>query len=185
MGERIGYRRVSTTDQSTDRQLEGIKLDHVFTDKMSGKDMERPELQSMIAYVRKGDHIYVHELSRLGRSVIDLHQIVKQLLEKDVSITFVKEKMDYQPGKKTDPVQELMFGMLASFAQFERSLIKQRQKEGIAIAKAKGKHLGRPILLNDSQREQLRAKRSEGATPTVLAKEFGVSRATIYNVLAS
>ena len=145
--------------------------------------MNRPQLIAMMDYVREDDHVHVHELSRLGRSVVDLHNIVDQLLEKEVGITFTKEKMTFAPGKDADPLQDLMFGMLANFSQFERSLLKQRQAEGIAAAKAKGKHLGRHAILNNQQKMEIVKKKASGSTPTALAKEYGVSRATVYNVI--
>jgi DNA invertase Pin-like site-specific DNA recombinase len=182
-GQKIGYIRVSSIDQNTDRQLAAIRLDKIFEEKVSGKDIKRPQLEAMLSHIREGDHVYVHELSRLGRSMIDLHQLVEQILKKDVSITFVKEKLTYASGQDADPMQEAMFGMLSVFSQFERSLIKQRQKEGIAAAKKAGKHLGRPIKLTDEQKIEIIGKHKGGSTPSQLSKEYGVSRGTIYNII--
>lgn len=182
-GKKIGYIRVSTTDQNTDRQLEGVDLDKIFTEKISGKDVKRPQLQNMLEFVREGDHVFVHELSRLGRSMIDLHQLVEKINKQGATVSFVKENIEFSPGKQSDPVKNAMFGMLSVFSEFERSLIKQRQAEGIAAAKAAGKHLGRPELLSKSQKKDILRKKSTGITPTALAKQFGVSRATIYNVI--
>ncbi|WP_028582328.1 recombinase family protein [Desulfogranum japonicum] len=183
MAPNVGYIRVSTSEQNTDRQLDGINIDKMFEEKVSGKDMKRPQLQDLLNYVREGDHVHVHELSRLGRSVIDLHKIVNELLDRGVTVTFHKENMTFVPGKQADPIQELMFGMLANFAQFERSLIKQRQREGIEAAKARGKHLGRPRSMTKEQEAEIKQKKSEGATPTQLAKEYGCSRALIYKII--
>ncbi|WP_028584575.1 recombinase family protein [Desulfogranum mediterraneum] len=185
MSKQVGYIRVSSVDQNTGRQLGEMDLDKIFEEKVSGKSMNRPELKAMMDYVREGDHLHVHELSRLGRSVIDLHTIVNELLEKGVTVTFHKENMVFVPGKEADPMQLLMFGMLANFAQFERSLIRQRQQEGIAAAKAAGKHMGRPAKLTDEQKVEIKGKLKQGATPTELAREYGCSRASIYNVKAS
>lgn len=185
MSKQIGYIRVSSVDQNTERQLEGMALDKIFEEKVSGKSMNRPELKAMLDYVREGDHLHIHELSRLGRSVIDLYTIVNGLLEKGVTVTFHKENMVFIPGKEADPIQQLMFGMLANFAQFERSLIKQRQREGIEAAKAAGKHMGRPAKLSKEQKEKVKRQLQAGVTPTQLAKEYGCSRASIYNVKAT
>ncbi len=183
MAPQVGYIRVSTAEQNTDRQLNGIELDKIFSEKISGKDMNRPQLEAMLDYVREGDHVHVHELSRLGRSVIDLHKIVEQLLEKGVSVTFHKENMTFAPGNEENATQQLMFGMLANFAQFERSLLKQRQREGIEAAKAAGKHLGRPRTLTKEQEAEIIQKKADGATPTQLAKEYGCSRPLIYKIV--
>lgn len=122
MSKRVGYVRVSSADQKTDRQLEGIELDKIFEEKLSGKDTKRPALQAMLDFIREGDQVFVHELSRLGRSMIDLHQLVEQITKKGATISFVKEGMEFSPGK-ADPVKQAMFSMLSVFAQFERSLI--------------------------------------------------------------
>lgn len=184
MSKQVGYVRVSSADQNTDRQLEGVQLDKVFKEKVSGKSIDRPQLKLMLDYIREGDHVHVHELSRLGRSVIDLHEIVRAIREKGAKVTFHKEGMDFYPDKDAEPIQELMFGMLANFAQFERSLIRQRQREGIEAAKAAGKHLGRPPVLNEEQKAEIKEKLQGGATPTELSKEYGCSRALIYKTKA-
>lgn len=183
MSKRVGYIRVSSADQKTDRQLEGIELDKIFTEKISGKDTRRPALQAMLEFIREDDKVFVHELSRLGRSMIDLYQLVEQITEKGAVISFVKEGMEFSTGQ-ADPVKQAMFGMLSVFAQFERSLIKQRQAEGIASAKAKGKHLGRPAKLTATQREKISVMVAAGETIKAVAAEFEVSRATVYNCIS-
>ena len=183
MSKRVGYIRVSSADQKTDRQLEGIELDKTFSEKISGKDIKRPALQAMLDFIREGDRVFVHELSRLGRSIIDLHQIVEQITGQGAAIIFVKEGLEFSPGQ-ADPVKQAMFGMLSVFAQFERSLIKQRQAEGIASAKAKGKHLGRPAKLTAAQRKDISAMVAAGEAIKTVAAEFEVSRATVYNCIA-
>lgn len=180
MSKQVGYVRVSSADQKTDRQLEGIKVDKTFSEKVSGKDTKRPALQAMLEFIREGDKVFVHELSRLGRSMIDLHQIVERITEKGATISFVKEGLEFSPGH-ADPVKQAVFGMLSVFAQFERSLIKQRQAEGIASAKAKGKHLGRPAKLTTVQRKEISARVASGEAIKAIAAEFAVSRATVYN----
>lgn len=136
----IGYIRVSSADQNTERQLDGIELDKVFTEKASGKDRNRPELQAMLQYARSGDVIHVHSIDRLGRSIIDLKTLVSDLNDRGVSVHFHKENMTFSVDVK-NPMNELMFNMLASFAEFERAMIKERQREGIEKAKANDKSL--------------------------------------------
>lgn len=135
----VAYIRVSTLEQNTDRQLAdtGITFNKTFKDKASGKDTQRPQLQAMLDYVREGDTLHVHSIDRLGRSLIDLKTLVTQLNAKGVTVTFHKENLSFEAGNQ-NPMQTLMFNMLGSFAEFERSMIKERQREGIEKAKAKG-----------------------------------------------
>ena len=126
------YRRVSTADQKTDRQLPEQFADREYEDKLSGKDLNRPQLQAMLQTLRAGDVVHVHELSRLGRSLKDLLEIVGTVVDIGATIHFHKENLRFEQNK-SDPFQELMLNLLGSFAQFERNCILQRQKEGIAI----------------------------------------------------
>src|SRR5688500_4791 len=121
-GQKVGYIRVSTFDQNTQRQLDGIHLDRVFTDKASGKDTNRPQLQAAINHVREGDTLLVHSMDRLARNVEDMLRLVRELNDKGVSVSFTKENMIFSAGKE-DARNALMFTMLSAFAQFERSLI--------------------------------------------------------------
>lgn len=182
-GQTIGYVRVSSLDQNTERQLDGIELDQVFTDKASGKDTERPQLQAAIKHVRAGDTFLIHSMDRLARNSEDMQRIVRELKAKEVTVQFIKERLTFSAGTDS-PMDELMFSMLAAFAQFERSLIRERQREGIAVAKAKGDvYLGRKPALNAEQVADLHAKAEAGAKKTALAKEFGISRETLYQYL--
>ncbi len=183
-GQRVGYVRVSTVDQNTDRQLENITVDKVFVDKVSGKDVNRPELQAMVSYVRAGDTVVVHSLDRLARSMVDLRSIVEQLVAKGVSVEFVKERLYFSKDKKDSPTDTLMLNILFSFAEFERALIRERQQEGIKIAKANGAYRGRKKALGPSQVEELRVRVSsrKGSVADV-AKELGISRTTLYEYL--
>lgn len=138
----VGYIRVSTLAQSTERQLVGVELDKVFEEKVSGKNAERPQLQSMLEWVRDGDTVHVHELSRLGRNVKDLTELVELLRDKGVIVKFHKEGLTFTPDEN-NPMNTLMFNLLSAFSQFERELLLERQREGITIAKAKGKYRGR------------------------------------------
>jgi len=182
--QRVGYVRVSTVDQNTDRQLENITADKVFVDKVSGKDVNRPELQAMVSYVRAGDTVVVHSLDRLARSMVDLRSIVEQLVAKGVSVEFVKERLYFSKDKKDSPTDTLMLNILSSFAEFERALIRERQQEGIKIAKAKGAYRGRKKALAPSQVEGLHARvSSRQGTVAEVAKELGISRTTLYEYL--
>ena len=181
-GQRVGYIRVSTVDQNTERQLEGIGLDKVFTDKASGKDANRPELQAALAYVREGDTLYVHSLDRLGRNVDDLRRIVSDLTGGGVTVAFVKNSLTFT-GDKRDPMATLMLTLLAAFAEFERSLLRERQAEGIAIAKAKGVYKGRKKALAPAQAQELLELAQSGMPKAELARSYGVSRETVYQYL--
>ncbi len=181
-GQRVGYIRVSTVDQNTERQLEGIDLDRIFTDKASGKDANRPELQAALRYVREGDTLYVHALDRLGRNVDDLRRIVSDLTGRGVTVTFVKNSLTFT-GDKRDPMATLMLTLLAAFAEFERSLLRERQAEGIAIAKAKGVYKGRAKALTADQSRELVELARSGMPKAELARSYGISRETVYQYL--
>lgn len=147
---RIGYIRVSTVHQNTDRQedsLEQMNVEKVFIEKVSGKDRKRPQLKAMMEFVQEGDVVVVHELSRLARSVVDLYDIAKELNEKGVSLESLKEDIDL-----TSATGKLTFGIMAVMAQFERDLLLERQKEGIAAAKARGKRWGRENIYGTDER---------------------------------
>lgn len=179
--QRIGYIRVSSVDQNEARQLEGIELDRVFTDKASGKDTNRPALQEAIKYAREGDTLIVHSMDRLARNVEDMLRLVRELNGKGVSVEFVKENMDF--SGKDDPRSMLMLTLLGAFAQFERSLIKERQREGIAIAKAKGVYKGKQPKMTREQLGKLREMVSSGVPKAQVARHFDIGRGTLYNYL--
>lgn len=178
----VGYVRVSALDQNTERQLEGIRLDKVFTDKASGKDVNRPQLQAALEWVREGDTLLVHSMDRLARNVEDMLRIVRELNDKGATVRFIKENMTFTAGKH-DPRANLMFAMLGAFAQFERALIRERQREGIALAKAKGIYKGRKPSLDETQINLLRNRAAAGENRTELAREFEISRATLYKLI--
>ncbi len=182
-GQRVGYVRVSTLDQNTQRQLEEVSLDKVFTDKVSGRDTNRPQLRAALNHVRAGDILIVHSMDRLARNVEDMLRLVRELNGKDVSVEFVKENMVFTAGSD-DPRSVLMFTMLSVFSQFERALIKERQREGIALAKAKGNvYKGRKPALSSDKAAELRKQALQGANKSRLAKDFGISRETLYQYL--
>lgn len=178
--QRIGYVRVSSFDQNVERQLDGLALDRVFTDKASGKDTARPELQQLLAFAREGDTVVVHSMDRLARNLDDLRKLVKQLTEKGVRVEFVKEAMTFTGDD--NPMATLMLSVMGAFAEFERSLIKERQREGIAIAKQQGRYLGGSKKLSATQVLELK-DRATTESKSALARAFGVNRDTIYKYL--
>ena len=177
----VAYRRVSTTDQNTDRQLAGESFDKEFEDKASAKDVHRPALLELLDYVREGDTVVVHSIDRLARNLADLESLIQALTEKGVTVEFRKESLTFVGG--ADAMQTLMLQMMGAFAQFERSMIRERQREGIAAAKAAGKRLGRPGI-TDKQLKSLRAKRASGESIRSLQDEFNLSRASVYRLTA-
>lgn len=184
-GHRIGYIRVSSADQNTVRQLDGIELDITFTDKASGKSTDRPQLQAALKHARLGDVFVVHSMDRLARNCEDMLRTVRELNNKGVSVQFVKENMFFSAGKD-DPRSVLMFTMLSAFGEFERALIKERQREGIAIAKAKGTvYKGRKRALSAEQAAELRRLVAIGGIKSQLAREFGICRDTLYQYIRS
>ncbi|MFI7885384.1 recombinase family protein [Pseudomonas juntendi] len=145
---RVGYIRVSSMDQNVDRQLDGITLDKVFTEKLSGATTDRPQLQAMLDYVREGDVILVHSIDRLARSLADLLKLVEDLTKRGVHVRFNKEQLEFTG--EDNPTQHLMLSMMGAVAQFERAMIKERQREGIAKAKERGVYKGRTKTVDDA-----------------------------------
>jgi len=145
-GVNIGYIRVSTLEQNPERQLDNLPLDKVFEDKASGKDMMRPQLAACLHYVREGDVLHVHSIDRLARNLEELQRLVRELTDKGVSVCFLKENLVFKAGE-ANAMQTLMFQMLGAFAQFERALIQERQREGTGIARKEGRQLGRAKAL--------------------------------------
>jgi len=182
-GKVLGYRRVSTVLQNTERQLDGVLVDKMFEDKLSGKDANRPALQSLIEFAREGDTVKVHSLDRLGRNLVDLRQIVDTLTGKGVTVTFCKEDLSFS-ADRSNPFADLMLNMLGSFSQFERSMILERQKEGVQIAKAKGIYKGRKQEMTESRIAELRQRVADGESKAGVAKAMGISRDTLYRYLA-
>lgn len=178
---RIGYKRVSTVDQNTDRQLEGVELHRVFEDKASGKDTNRPELQAAISFCREGDTLVVHSMDRLARNLEDLRRTVRELTASGIRVEFVKEALTFTG--EDSPMNNLLLSMLGAVAEFERSMILERQREGIAIAKARGKYKGRKKALDSERVAELKKLKAEGVSVTKLANDFGISRQSVYNYL--
>ena len=182
-GPRIGYVRVSTEEQNAERQLDGLSLDRVFTDRASGKDTGRPKLEEMLGYVRLGDTVVVHSMDRLARNLDDLRRIVQDLTGRGVRVEFVHEQLSFT-GEDT-PMATLLLSVMGAFAEFERALIRERQREGIEIAKRNGVYRGRKRSLDPEQIVELRRRALSGAPRSQLARDFGVSRETVYQYLRS
>jgi DNA invertase Pin-like site-specific DNA recombinase len=182
-GKRIGYVRVSSVDQNTVRQLDGIQVDKTFTDKASGKDTNRPQLQAALDYLRDGDVLVVHSMDRLARNISDLLHTVQSLNDRGVIVEFVKEALTFTGDDS--PMSKLMLTIMGGVAEFERAMIRERQLEGIAKAKQAGKYRGRQSTMTSAQVQAIRERANAGEKKAVLAREFGVTRQTIYNVLAA
>jgi DNA invertase Pin-like site-specific DNA recombinase len=180
-GQRIGYIRVSGFDQNPERQLEHVALSRVFTDKASGKDTHRPQLESLLTFVRQDDTVVVHSMDRLARNLDDLRRIVQSLTKRGVRIEFVKEHLVFTGDDS--PMANLMLSVMGAFAEFERALIRERQREGIALARQRGAYRGRRRALSDDQVAEMRRRIEAGESKAKVAREFGVSRETVYQYL--
>lgn len=178
------YVRVSTVEQNTARQLVDIECDHAYIEKVSGKDQNRPQLTAMMDVVKAGDVINVHEMSRLARNTRDMLEIVAKVLALGASIKFHKENLFYEAGKKADPMQQLMLTMMSGFAEFERSLILERQREGIAIAKAEGKYKGKQTRFSDEVIADIKKHFSDPETnKAALARKHNITRSYLYKLV--
>ena len=180
-GKRVGYVRVSTLDQNTQRQLDGIILDKVFTDHASGKDTARPELQAALEYLREGDTFVIHSMDRLARNIGDLLRVVDDLTKRGVVVEFQKEHLIFTG--EDSPMSKLMLTVMGGVADFERSLIRERQREGIQLAKQAGKYKGRKPVLGEEDYQAILGKIRSGISKTRIAEDMGISRETIYAYL--
>ena len=182
-GKHVGYIRVSSVGQNIDRQLDGVQLDKVFEEKVSGRNAgSREVLKLCLDYLREHDTLHVHSIDRLARNMSDLLSIVDDLVKRDVTVHFHSEGLTFA-SQTEDPMASLMLHMLGAFAEFERSLIGQRRKEGLEAARKRGKQIGRRKSLSDNDIAEIAQKLSKGASKSELAKEYGVSRTTIYSAL--
>jgi DNA invertase Pin-like site-specific DNA recombinase len=179
---RVGYVRVSSVDQNTVQQLDGVEVERTFTDKASGKDTTRPKLDELLAFVRDGDTVIVHSMDRLARNLDDLRRLVRTLTGKGVRVEFVKENLTFT-GEDSPMATTLLLSVMGAFAEFERALILERQREGIAAAKHRGAYTGRKPALTADQAHQLRERAAAGERKSALAVEFGISRETVYAYL--
>ena len=186
-GQRVGYIRVSTVEQNNQRQKELLansgKIDRFFEDKISGRTKTaRPGLGACMASVRDGDELVVSSIDRLARSLTDLRGIVDELTNKGVTVTFLHENLAFAKDT-SDPRADLMLGILGSFAEFERAIIRERQAEGIVLAKKAGKYKGRKPALSSQQVAEIKRRVLAGESKAALAREFGVTRPTVYRAL--
>ncbi|AZU02466.1 recombinase family protein [Brevibacterium linens] len=182
-GQVVGYVRVSSVDQNPDRQYEAIgDVDKWFEDKLSGKTRIRPSLEAMLSHVRDGDWVKVSSMDRLARSVIDLHSLVDGLVADGVTVEFLKESVVIGPGTNR-PMDRLLLTVLGGIAEFERSIIRERQAEGIGVAKKRGVY-EKPLSLTPAQIDTIRKRTDLGVPKAVIARELEVSRSTVYNALA-
>jgi len=182
-GKRIGYIRVSSVGQNTIRQLDGIQIDKVFTDKASGKDVNRPQLQAALDYLRDGDILVCHSMDRLARNITDLLHTVESLNSRGVVVEFVKECLTFTGDDSA--ISRLTLTIMGGVSEFERAMIKERQMEGIAKAREAGKYRGRQSTMTAAQVQAIRERVAKGANKSSLAREYGVTRQTIYNILAA
>ena len=175
---KIGYVRVSTVDQNEARQVEALKkygIEKWYSEKVSGKNLNRPKLQEMLDFVREGDTIFIHDFSRISRSVKDLLSLIDLLEAKKVHLVSVKENLD-----TSTPAGRLMLTMIGAINEFERANLLERQAEGIAIAKAKGKYKGRKAIeINEAFIEGYNKYLARKLSKSALAKELGISRPTL------
>lgn len=184
----IAYMRVSSEGQNLDRQAEEIArvvgpVDKEFTDKVTASGhTERPGLEACLSYLRSGDMLVVWSIDRLARSLVDLRRIVDEVVSKGAQVRFLKESLEFSAEGK-DPRSDLMLGILGSFAEFERAIIRERQAEGIAAAKKRGVYKGRKPALTPAQIERAREMRESGVEVTAIARHFDVHRATIYRAI--
>jgi len=180
-GQRIGYVRVSSLDQNPDRQLEQVPVDRIFTDHASGKDVARPQLDTLLRFAREGDTVVVHSMDRLARNLDDLRRLVQLLTGRGIRVEFIKEQLTFTG--EDSPMATLLLSVMGAFAEFERALIRERQREGIALAKQRGVYRGRKKALSAEQRVELRLRLATGEKKAQVAREYGISRETLYQYL--
>jgi DNA invertase Pin-like site-specific DNA recombinase len=180
-GQRLGYVRVSSVDQNPDRQLDGLDVDRVFTDRASGKDTQRPQLATLLQFARDGDTVVVHSMDRLARNLDDLRRLADELTRRGVRVEFLKEGLTFTGDDS--PMARLLLSVLGAFAEFERALLRERQREGIVLAKQRGAYRGRKPRLTAAQISVLRQRVAAGEPKAQLARELGISRETVYQYL--
>ena len=175
---KVGYRRVSSNEQNLDRQ-ELIGCDKVFEEKISGASKERKALKDMIDWVREGDEVLVWSIDRLARDLRDLQDIISTLNNKGVSISFISEGLSFS-ADKNDALAKLQLQMMGAFSEFERSIIRKRQAEGIAKAKEKGVYKGRKATIDA---REIMSLKGQGLGASAIAKQLGIGRASVYRVI--
>lgn len=181
-GKRIGYIRVSTIEQNPDRQLKGISVDKKFIDYASAKSTDRPQLKCMLDFVREDDVIVVHSMDRLARNLRDLKQLVDDLVSRKIQVHFLKENLQF--SGETSATSTLILHLMGAFAEFEYAFIRERQKEGIEIARKKGKFKGMKKKLDDDKIEIMKAELKTNKSKKNIAEDLGISRFTLYRYIA-
>jgi DNA invertase Pin-like site-specific DNA recombinase len=190
-GQVIAYVRVSSTDQNPDRQIDairdafGVEPDRWFTDHASGASTNRPALEAMLAHARDEDTLLVSSMDRLARSVVDLDRLVTHMSGSGVAVRFLKEGLTFPASARADPLAVFQLQILGAVAQLERALIRDRQREGIAAAKARGVYRGRARRLSQDAVNEARADIAAGVPKAAIARRLGVARQTLYDALAA
>lgn len=179
------YIRVSSVDQNTARQEEafskaGVQIDKTYIEQASAKDTHRPQLQDLLGQVRKGDTLMVHSIDRLCRNMMDMCSITSNLRHQGVTLVFLKEQLTFNAGT-SNPMQDLQLHMMSAFSQFERSLIKERQTEGIAAKKARGEKTGRPVA-DINKIPAIDALKAKGITLKLACDNVGLGVSTYYKL---
>ncbi|EFP57822.1 resolvase, N-terminal domain protein [Dermacoccus sp. Ellin185] len=184
-GQKVGYARVSSVGQRLDRQVVAIgEVDRLFTDEVSGRSRsDRPGLSAALSWVRAGDELRVASMDRLARSLVDLESIVDELVQRGVAVTFVKERMTFT-ADASDPFATFQRQLIGAVAELERSLIRERQREGIELAKARGAYRGRVRRLTEEQVKHARDRVEAGAPKAAVARDLSCSRRTLYDALS-
>lgn len=177
----VGYIRISSRTQNTARQLVGVEVDRMFTDIMTGSIKTRPQLDECMKYVRQGDTLVVDSIDRLARNLRNLQEILDEMLKKGVCVKFIKENLTFT--SQEDAMATLMLQMMGAFAEFERTMIRARQKEGIEMALRDGKKLGRPPMLNGKHKKQAKELRESGMSIRKISHTMELSRPSIYKLL--
>ena len=176
----VGYRRVSSIDQSLERQDLGSDCEKIFEEKVSGRNIERPELQRMLEFIREGDEVRVWSIDRLGRSLTDLASLVEHITKKGASIRFISERMEFASGEN-DPFKTLQFQLLAAFAQFERAIAERRRLEGMAAARASGRYKKAGRKRQEFSVDEAMRLYREGKSIRQIAKELNAGKTTVAN----
>jgi len=180
-GKKIGYIRVSTVDQNPERQLQGIEIDKRFIEYASGSTTNRPQLQALLDYIREDDCLFVHSMDRLARNTKDLLTMVEDLTSRGIEVHFIKESMVFK--SRSDPMSKMLLTIMGAVAEFERALMLERQREGIAIAKKAGRFLGKPSGYTRERVEKIREAMKTRKKMWQIAEEVGISRGCLYAYL--
>lgn len=181
-GKIVGYVRVSSDDQNPDRQLEGIALDKRYVEFASGRSIDRPKLRELLDYVREDDTVFVHSMDRLARNLLDLRKIVDNLISKGVKIVFLKESLAFDGN--SGHMSNFFLSVMGAFAEFELAIIRERQREGIELAKKKGIYTkGRPEAMTKVKIDLLKDELMTRKSLSQICRNIEVSRTTLYRFL--